>query len=40
MGEQGGQVLVAQLIISQPEGADCAPHITTAHLALGSFLRH
>ena len=44
MSGQGGQlpaqVLADQLTLYQPEGADCAPHITTAHLALGSFLRH
>ena len=33
MGGQGGQlptqVLADQLTLSQPDGADCAPHITT-----------
>ena len=28
-----------QLILSQPEGADCAPKQLLAHSALGSFLR-
>ena len=44
MVEQGGQlpthVLADQLILSQPEGADCAPTLRLAHQTLGSFLRH
>ena len=34
------QVLADQLTLSQPEGADCALHITTFTPALGIFLRH
>ena len=41
MGGQGGQlptqVLVDQLILSQPEVADCAPTLLLANPALGSF---
>ena len=46
MGGQGGQfptlVLADQLTLSQPEGADCATHITTGQpsAVLGTFLRH
>ena len=43
MGGQGGQlptqVLADQLTLSQPEGIDCAPHVTTCPPDLGSFLR-
>ena len=39
-GQFPTQVLAHQLTLSQPEGADCTPQITTfAHPALGSFLR-
>ena len=43
MGGQGGQlptqVLADQLTLYQPEGADCAPYITTCPPDLVSFLR-